>query len=102
MKKMEYKSIKLKDIYKKEVLKFKNHIDDFSDDKNVDIADFLYLNSEQFYSYSREIINYLILLYWTILRRDLWPIDADSAADIRLKKIIKINNQALKNVFKND
>ena len=99
MKKMEYKFIKLKDIYKKEVLKFKNHIDDFSDDKNVDIADFLYLNREQFYSYSREIINYL---YWTILRRDLWPIDADSAADIRLKKIIKINNQALKNVFKND
>ena len=99
MKKMEYKFIKLKDIYKKEVWKFKNHIDDFADDKNVDIADFLYLNSEQFYSYSREIINYL---YWTILRRDLWPIDADSAADIRLKKIIKINNQALKNVFKND
>ena len=80
MKKMEYKFIKLKDIYKKEVLKFKNHIDDFADDKNVDIADFLYLNSEQFYSYSREIINYLILLYWTILRRDLWPIDADSAS----------------------
>lgn len=99
MKKMEYKFIKLKDIYKKEVLKFKNHIDDFADDKNVDIADFLYLNSEQFYSYSREIINYL---YWTILRRDLWRIDADSAADIRLKKIIKIINQALKNVFKND
>ena len=96
---MILKFIKLKDIYKKEVLKFKNHIDDFSDDKNVDIADFLYLNREQFYSYSREIINYL---YWTILRRDLWPIDADSAAEIRLKKIIKIINQALKNVFKND
>jgi hypothetical protein len=55
------------------------------DDKYVDIADVLYLNSEQFNSYSREIINYL---YWTIIRRDWWPVDADTTADVRLKDLI--------------
>jgi|APCry1669189369_1035219.scaffolds.fasta_scaffold39439_1 hypothetical protein len=49
---MEQKFRNLVDIFYREVIKYENHIKALVDNKTIDVADVLYLNSEQFLCYS--------------------------------------------------
>jgi hypothetical protein len=49
---MEQKFRNLIDIFIREVIKYENHIKALVDNKTIDVADVLYLNSEQFLCYS--------------------------------------------------